>query len=316
MQHNYPSHFYGMPMGFLVAFSYGIFSVSITFFNKAVLSVYDFQYSMTLTLAQMIFSLFFLLALKRLNLIQLVDFDWNTAKLTAPLAFFFLGMVFSGLMPLYYVNVPMYGALRRITTFLVIIGERLFLSKTTPTDEVLSVVFMVFGASIAGLGDWSFSGIGYALVLLNCVITALYLVYIAKTAAETKLNTFGLMYYNNLLSIPFVMVCVYFFESDVINFPLMYNPGFLICFIMSSIQAFLLNYFIFLCSTINSPLTTSITGQLKNILTTIFGLFLFHDVTITTLLMSGLLVSTIASIWYAYIKFMQRAPAPPRSTSV
>jgi len=251
--------------------------------------------------------LVFLLFMKKVGLIRMADFDWNTAKATAPLAFFFNGMVFTGLMPLLYVNVPMYGALRRVTTFLVIIGERWFLGRVVPTDESASVVFMVFGATIAGLGDLMFHAFGYILVFINCVITALYLVYIAKTAAETKLDSFGLMFYNNLLSIPFVFALVYFVElDDVMTYTQWGDYGFQICFLMSSIQAFLLNYFIFLCSTINSPLTTSITGQLKNIFTTIFGLFMFGGVELSTLLISGLMVSTIASIWYAFIKFQQQ----------
>jgi len=291
----------------LVVLAYGVTSTSITFFNKAVLSVYDFKYSMTLTLVQMVFSLLLSLFMKRIGLIRLADFDLKTARASLPLAFFFTGMVFSGLAPLHSVNVPMYGALRRITTFLVIIGERVFLTKKTPTDEILSVCFMVFGAMIAGLGDLTFSLEGYVLVFINCIFTALYLVYIPKTTAETKLNEFGLMFYNNLLSIPFVFILVIVIESQAVaSYPLFSDLGFWTCFVMSSVQAFLLNYFIFLCSTINSPLTTSITGQLKNIFTTFIGLFLFKDVTMTRLLGSGLILSTIASVWYGVIKYDQK----------
>lgn len=67
-------------------------------------------------------------------------------------------------------------------------------------------------------------------------------------------------------------------------------------------QAFLLNYLIFLCSTVNSPLTTSITGQLKNILQTLVGLFLFGDVIPTMAFGVGLGISTVASIFYGHVK--------------
>ena len=87
-------------------------------------------------------------------------------------------------------------------------------------------------------------------------------------------------------------------------------------------QAFLLNYFLFLCSTVNSPLATSITGnlttnkhkqtkicvgQLKSILQTIFGLFTFGGVTLTFSLSVGLLTSTMGGIWYGYIKYAEQA---------
>jgi solute carrier family 35 protein len=214
------------------------------------------------------------------------------------------------------------------------------------------------GAVIAGLGDLSFNAIGYFLCALNCVVTALYLVFIAKVKNETNLDTFGLMFYNNVLSIPFVVLVVLGLEyEDVINYPYWTDPGFLVppppathtrppththhrtrtlgadvcvwcslgvqlCFIMSSVQAFLLNYFIFLCSLINSPLTTSVTGQIKNIFTTGIGLFIFGDVQISFLLSVGLLLATIASVWYhllyyslcyANLVLTAHAHAPPHT---
>eukprot|EP01103_Thecamoeba_quadrilineata_P018945 TRINITY_DN7487_c0_g1_i1.p1 TRINITY_DN7487_c0_g1~~TRINITY_DN7487_c0_g1_i1.p1 ORF type:complete len:235 (+),score=13.99 TRINITY_DN7487_c0_g1_i1:298-1002(+) len=215
-------------------------------------------------------------------------------------------MVLTGLAPLVYVNVPMYGALRRLTTFIVIVSERFLLDKITPSDEVFSVVLMILGATVAGWGDLTFNAFGYSLVLLNCVVTALYLIYINKTSKLVELNTFGSMYYCNLISTPFVFVLVVYFELEsVLQYPRLFDFNFLFCFLMSGSHAFLLNYFIFLCTSYNSPLTTSITGQLKNILTTLFGIFLFDDVQFSTLLVFGLLMSTLASVLYAYIKIRQ-----------
>lgn len=76
---------------------------------------------------------------------------------------------------------------------------------------------------------------------------------------------------------------------------------------MSSVHAFLLNWLIFLCSTINSPLTTSITGQIKNIVTTLLGFCLFGGIAIGWEGIIGLILSTAASLWYAYLKYEQTA---------
>jgi len=230
------------------------------------------------------------------------------ARKTAPLAASFSGMVLTGLAALKFVNVPMYGALRRLTTFIVIAGQYFILSKTATREEITSVVLMVFGATVAGWGDLEFDLYGYFLTLVNCVVTALYLILIAKTSSETKLSTFSLMFYNNVLSLPFVVLVVLAMEWDtLVKFPLWYDTGFQICFIMSSVQAFLLNYFMFLCSTINSPLTTSITGQLKNIIQTVLGLFLFGGVPITLLLSVGLTISSVAGVWYGHVKYQEQA---------
>ena len=93
-----------------------------------------------------------------------------------PLAFFFFGMVVTGLAALQFINVPMFrcvipsrllqpqpahnsrvaslalcvcvshaSALRRFTTLIVIVGEAVYLKKFTPRDEAWSVYAMVIG---------------------------------------------------------------------------------------------------------------------------------------------------------------------------
>jgi len=301
-------------LGFFVAFMYGLVSISITFFNKAVLSVYDFHYSNTLTLGQMVFAIVALFLMKSTGVVSYKDFSFSTARAVLPLAFFFFGMVVTGLAALQFVNVPMFSALRRLATLLVIVGEAVFLKKMTPPDESWSVYLMVIGALVAGLGDMSFSLIGYLLCGLNCLVTAGYLVFIAKVKNETKLDTFGLMFYNNILSLPIVAIVVWSMELDgLLTYSQWSDPGFILCFVMSSVQAFALNYFIFLCSIINSPLTTSVTGQIKNIFTTVIGLFIFGDVQISFLLLVGLFVATAASMWYTHIKYLQQAKPKPVS---
>ncbi|KAF2070297.1 hypothetical protein CYY_008389 [Polysphondylium violaceum] len=294
--------------GFFVAVGYGVTSVSITFFNKAVLNYYNFNYSNALTLGQMIFSLFFLVLMKQMGKISYPDVNVDLCKKLFSLSLLFILMVVSGLAALAKTNVPLFSALRRLSTLVVILGEKMLLGKVTPADETQAVVVMVLGALVAGWGDVTFDFVGSIYILFNCVVTAGYLIYIAKKTKETGLNTFGLMFYCNILSMPATIVLTFITEWEGIStFTGYADLGFQFCFFMSSIQAFLLNYFIFLCSTLNSPLTTSITGQIKSILQTIIGLFMFGDVILSPLLIFGLVVSTLASFWYSFIKYAQTA---------
>jgi len=262
--------------GFLVALSYGVTSITITFFNKAVLSYYSYPYSNVLSLSQLLFSLISVVALKKTGVVSYPDFQWSVAKKVLPLVVLFLSMVVLGLASLSLVNIPMFNALRRNTTLVVIVGEYLVLGKTTPSREVITVVFMVLGAAIAGWADMTSDLLGYILALASVLVTAGYLIFIKKTSNDTQLNTFGLIFYNNLLALPMQIIIVWWLEWDgVQTYDGYSNGGFQFSFFMSTIQGFLLNYLIFLCSTVNSPLTTSITGQMKNLFTTIIGLFLF-----------------------------------------
>jgi len=55
--------------------------------------------------------------------------------------------VITGLGALVSVNVPMFGVLRRFTTFLVWLFELIFQRKRTPMQETYSLFAMVFGAT-------------------------------------------------------------------------------------------------------------------------------------------------------------------------
>jgi len=300
--------------GFSIASGYGLVSIAITFFNKAVFSIYKFESSNFLTLCQAILSIFLLMIFKHLKWIEYNDFSVFTAKRLGMLGIAFTWMVLTGLAALKYVNVPMYSALRRLTTFIVIVAQFIMLGKTVSTDELLSVVAMVLGAIIASFGDITFDLWGYILVALNCATTAWYLVLIAKKQKETGLNSFGLMYYNNIFSIPIIGILVLFSEyQDLVKFQYWLAVDFQITFLGSCLLAFALNYFVFLCSIVNSPLATSITGQLKAIISTLLGFVLFGGVVMTTNLAIGLSISTFGGLWYGKVKYDEQIsrPAPP-----
>eukprot|EP01105_Mastigella_eilhardi_P009158 TRINITY_DN2177_c0_g1_i2.p1 TRINITY_DN2177_c0_g1~~TRINITY_DN2177_c0_g1_i2.p1 ORF type:complete len:326 (-),score=116.17 TRINITY_DN2177_c0_g1_i2:346-1296(-) len=303
--------------GFIVAFLYGVVSLSITFFNKAVLSYYGFNYSTTLVLAQMLFALAATDVLRRRGTIVFPPANRATAKKMTPLATFFLLMVLVSLVSLAYVNISIYNTLRRLTTFAVMVGEYMFFKKVTPMDESMSVALMILGAFVSGYGDLSFSFISYAITLVSCVITAAYTVCIKLMKDTTPTSEFEMMFYNNVLSLPIVLVMVIVFELQaILSYPYLFNIGFLICFFTSMVQAFMLNYLMFLCSTVNSPLTTSVTGQLKAIISTVAGLFMFGDIVVNKVLVIGLSISAGGGVYYAYIKYNQQQQAASRCAFV
>lgn len=75
---------------------------------------------------------------------------------------------------------------------------------------------------------------------------------------------------------------------------------------VSASQAFLLNLCIFKCTTINSPLATSVTGQIKDILTMGLGLLLFQDVSYHPVNVLGLLVGFAGGAAYSAVSFQEQ----------
>lgn len=128
----------------------GVISISITVFNKAVLTHYGFNNANTLALGQAVFSLLFLYILKSTGHIDYPSFSLEVAFKAKWLMISFVAMVVTGLASLAFVNIAMYSVLRRLTTCITLAGEVYLLQRVVPADEQYSVVLMVLGALLAG----------------------------------------------------------------------------------------------------------------------------------------------------------------------
>eukprot|EP00742_Colponemidia_sp_Colp-10_P015454 GILJ01017639.1.p1 GENE.GILJ01017639.1~~GILJ01017639.1.p1 ORF type:complete len:318 (-),score=28.31 GILJ01017639.1:154-1050(-) len=262
---------------------------------------------MVMTSAQMLLSIIFLLVMRGLGLINFPAFEWKKAKPIIPLSFCFFGMVTTGLAALDALNVPMFNAIRRTTSLMTMQFEYWLLGRVVSLPIRCSVWLQVVGALIAGLWDLTFDFWGYFLALLNSALTAGYLVCIAQLGTFADMNSFGQMYYNNILALPWVLLVAAINGEfgSIRKYPHLGDVEFLSFFIASCSQAFVLNYAIFLCTQVNSALTTSVVGQLKNILTTLLGLFAFGDVIYDPLNLMGLAVGTVGSVWYSHAQFRE-----------
>ena len=79
------------------------------------------------------------------------------------------------------------------------------------------------------------------------------------------------------------------------------DPYFVVTFIAAVSMGSILNYSIFLCTMVNSPLTTAVVGATKNIAATYIGMLLFHDYTFTWINFIGINISIVGSLYYTYM---------------
>ncbi|KAK9826068.1 hypothetical protein WJX74_009891 [Apatococcus lobatus] len=293
--------------------SYGAVSVSITLFNKAVFTVYKFPYPCTVTALQISVSLVYMVILQRLKLFDYGKLSFSKAKQAAPLAILWWLYVVSGLFALSYLNVPMFSVLRRGTTLLVVGGEWLIFARGPSLSALLSILVMIAGAIIAGITDLTFSLPGYIWVAICAVSTAAYLLLIKYLKDESGLSQNALLFYNNLLALP-IMLAYLLLATDELQHvrtsPQLYSPSFQAFLLLSASQAFLLNLCIFWCTTVNSPVATTVTGQMKDVLTTGLGLFLFGDVRFSAKNIIGVAAGLIGGMLYSAVSLLDRRPKP------
>ena len=286
---------------------YGCISVSITFFNKAVFSVYGFRFPCFLTLLQITLCISLLVIANLFRLIKLPSINLYLITVVYPLTFCWWIYVVSGIAALRYLNIPMFATLRKSTALIVLTLETSILRKKSSSAIWASILVMVFGGLLAGITDLSFNLIGYILVTLCCFSTAFYLVLIVQTTNRSKLDTFGLLFYNNILSFPLMLGYMLLFTNElaeVTNYEYIRDIKFWTFLLFSAAQATVLNFAIFMCTKLNSPLATTVTGQMKDFVTIGFGLFLFGDVQLNLPNLIGLGISLFGSLMYSRIKLI------------
>ncbi len=82
-------------------------------------------------------------------------------------------------------------------------------------------------------------------------------------------------------------------------------------------QGCLLNYALFLCTNLNSALTTTIVGVLKSVVAVVLGFFLLGGVKFNAVNVIGIALNTVGGVWYSCFKFYEKSDklASNRQTS-
>mmetsp|Transcript_25981 Transcript_25981/g.82881 ORF Transcript_25981/g.82881 Transcript_25981/m.82881 type:complete len:168 (-) Transcript_25981:64-567(-) len=167
---------------------------------------------------------------------------------------------------------------------------------------------MVVGAVLAGANDLSFDASGYLLVLASNTSTAVYLAVISRLAKTGGLSSFGLMWCNGLVCVPCLVALTAATGElrSVLDFPHLADPGFLVTMAGSCSLAILLNYTIFLNTAVNSAVTQTVCGNLKDFVVIAVGFFAFGGVRFDPLNAAGMAVGMAGSVWYAAVKLKSK----------
>ncbi|XP_073275694.1 UDP-galactose/UDP-glucose transporter 7-like isoform X2 [Primulina huaijiensis] len=282
--------------------------MAMVFINKAVLMQY--AHSMTLlTLQQLVTTLLIRIG-RVMGYNNAKELNVETAKKLVPVSLFYNANVAFALASLKGVNIPMYIAIKRLTPLAVLVAG-FFTGKGRPTTQVtLSVLLTAAGVLIAALGDFSFDLFGYSMAFTSVFFQTMYLVLVEKSGAEDGLSSVEIMFYNSILSLPFLLFLIIitgeFPNSMSILFSKSTSLSFLAILLLSLVMSIVLNYTMFLCTIVNSALTTTIVGVLKGVGSTTLGFVLLGGVQVHALNVTGLVINTAGGVWYSYSKYQQK----------
>lgn len=295
-------------LSLLAALSYGGASMAMVFINKAIIMQYSS--SMTLLTIQQLATALLIHMGRVMGLTKAKALNMDTARKLLWVSLFYNANVAFALASLKGVNIPMYIAIKRLTPLAVLVAG-FFTGKKRPSREVsISVILIAAGVIIAALGDFSFDLFGYSMALTSVFFQTMYLVLVEKSGAEDGLSSVDIMFYNSFLSLPFLLFLIIATREfpDSLYSLLVKSSSltFSAIFAASLIIGIALNYTMFLCTIVNSALTTTIVGVLKGVGSTTLGFVLLGGVEVHALNVIGLVINTAGGVWYSFAKYLEK----------
>ena len=123
------------------------------------------------------------------------------------------------------------------------------------------------------------------------------------------------MYYNNLLTIPILLIASLFLEdwssaNIAKNFPLEYRNNIIMAMLFSGLSTVCISYTSAWCIRVTSSTTYSMVGALNKLPVAISGL-VFFDAAVTFGSVSAIFVGFVSGIVYTLAKVRQNSKAKP-----
>ncbi|KAG2450812.1 hypothetical protein HYH02_004647 [Chlamydomonas schloesseri] len=289
---------------------YGTVAVSMNFVNKA--SMQMLPLPNVVMVGQMVATFALLHPLLEAGLLGFPRFSWRTCRRLFWITVLYTANVGFALFGLKTLNIPMYNVLKRLTPMMVLTVKAVIRKRWPRLEISLSVLLVVAGCVVAGIGDLSFDLLGYLFALMSCTMQAAYLLLV-EFQGEEGVSTSEMLYYNAITSLPFLLL-VTAATGEAAALPAAYaaavathGPVALWATLVScSLFGCLLNFALFLCTVNNSALTTTIVGVIKGVVAVFLGFFLLGGVKFSVVNVAGISLNTLGAIWYTVLKYQEK----------
>ncbi|ODV64631.1 putative Golgi apparatus GDP-mannose tramsporter [Hyphopichia burtonii NRRL Y-1933] len=299
-------------------FSYCASSILMTVTNKYVLSGYNFNLNCFLLAVQSIVCIVTIGTLKTFGVITYRQFNKDEAKKWSPIAFLLVAMIYTSSKALQYLSIPVYTIFKNLTIILIAYGEVLWFGGKVTTMALGSFLLMVFSSILACYGDQSAAKspddtfslyLGYFWMFTNCLASAAFVLIMRKRIKLTNFKDFDTMYYNNLLSIPILLISSFIFEdwssaNVALNFPPDNRTATIVAMIFSGASSVGISYCSAWCVRVTSSTTYSMVGALNKLPIALSGL-VFFDSAVNFWSCSSIFVGFVAGLVYTVSKQKQ-----------
>ncbi len=239
-------------------------------------------------------------------------------------------MTYTSSKALQFLSIPVYTIFKNLTIILIAYGEVIWFGGKVTSLALFSFFLMVLSSVIAAWSDVksiliastesvavassssqaNTYNIGYFWMFVNCFFSAAFVLIVRKRIKLTGFKDFDTMFYNNLLSVPILIICSFLLEdwskeNLLVNFPLKNRNALLSAMVFSGIASAGISYTSAWCIRATSSTTYSMVGALNKLPIALSGL-IFFDVPVTFASVTAILVGFLAGLVYAVAKRQQK----------
>jgi GDP-mannose transporter len=328
---------------------YCLASIMMTVVNKFVVSGSQFNMTFLLLSMQSIVCVACVFAAKKSGVISFRDFDMQDAKAWYPISCLLVSVIYTGSKSLQYLSIPVYTIFKNLTIILIAYGEVLWFGGRITALTMVAFIFMVLSSILAAFTDVNNAigsaenippasaamGIGldmmsnmvsrlnagYIWMFVNCLMSAAYVLLMRKRIKVTGFSDWDSMFYNNLLSIPVLVVFSIIVEdwgseNLVRNFPVETRNVLLSAIAFSGAAAVGISYSTAWCVRTTSSTTYSMVGALNKLPVAASGMLFFGDA-VTVGSVSAIGMGFFAGVIYAIAKNNQKKmESRPQATTI
>ncbi|AGO13374.1 AaceriAFR236Cp [[Ashbya] aceris (nom. inval.)] len=292
-------------------------SILMTVTNKFVVGSDGFNMLFVMLFAQSLVCVTALVLLKALGYVRYRPLNKVDVKNWLPISVLLVLMTYTSSRALKYLAVPIYTIFKNLTIILIAYGEVLFFGGRVTAMELSSFLLIVLSSVVATLGDQqalakkplaaaaeSILGlnVGYFWMFTNCICSALFVLIMRKRIALTKFKDFDTMFYNNILSLPLLMLASLLFEDwGAENVGRNLTKDYIVVMIISGLASVGISYCSGWCVRVTSSTTYSMVGALNKLPIALSGL-IFFDAPKNFLSIFSIFLGFLSGIVYAVAK--------------
>ena len=295
-----------------VAFSlvgYSTCSISMILLNKLVIDTYKIDYPMGLLFMQNFCAWMLVVVLKRVGLVHYPDFDLKVVKRWLPLTILFVAMLYTSMKSLKIMSVAVQTILKNIAIVLTAFGDQYLFNKRVTKEMYVSFSLMVLGSYLGSVGDRWVTSWGLFWTFCNIFSTVAYVLYMKDLLSDVsrEIGRYGPVFYNNLLSLPFIFPSCVMTLPDMIDTISHSSIGATVCLGLMVVVGSVMTFASFWCMKVTSPTTYSVTGALNKIPLALLGIFIFGHVP-SGIGWLGIAVALCGGVWYTWLSRPKPVP--------